>query len=50
MYEHEGTTRRDLATKFTIESCQKGGNGKLLSYHFLSEIGFLLGKRPKYGA
>jgi len=49
-YHCDGVTRRDGAQAFTERECHLGGNGKILAYHLLSEIGFLLGRRPKYGA
>jgi len=51
VYHHLGLTRRDEAQYFEIEEiATRNGNGRILADAFIKEIGFKMGKLPKYGA
>ncbi|KAI9249029.1 hypothetical protein BY458DRAFT_525869 [Sporodiniella umbellata] len=49
-YFHSGSTRQDSTERFGLDVVQKGGNKKILAWHFFAEIGCKLGFVEKYGA
>lgn len=49
-YRHNGAIRRDLREKFSEDDCKHGGNGSILTYHFLAELAYKLGYTAKFGA
>lgn len=51
MYCHPHAVRRDQCTEFTERDCSMHGcNGGIRARHVLAEVGYMLGRMPKYGA